>query len=760
MSDDLREAALTYHREPRPGKLEIAATKPMANQRDLALAYSPGVAAACEVIAEDPRQASEMTARANLVGVVTNGTAVLGLGPIGALASKPVMEGKAVLFKKFAGVDVFDIEIDELDPEKLIEVVAALEPTFGGINLEDIKAPECFIVEDALKKRMKIPVFHDDQHGTAIIVSAAVYNALRLVGKEAGDVKVVASGAGAAALACLNQLQTLGVKRENIWVSDIVGVVYKGREEQMDPWKAAYAQETEARSLGDIIEGADIFLGLSAGGVLKPEMVARMAEKPLVMALANPNPEIMPDEAKAVRPDAMLCTGRTDFPNQVNNVLCFPYIFRGALDCGATEINQEMKLACIRAIADLTLAEPSEVAAKAMGGEAKRFGPDYLIPSPFDPRLILQLAPAVAKAAMETGVATRPIEDLEAYAQSLERFVFRSGLVMKPVFERARQNPKRVIFAEGEDDRVLRAAQELLDEGLAEPILVGRPEVISSRIKRLGLRIQQGRDFELINPHDDARFDAYSAAYHQLLGRHGISPRAARNTVRTNPTVIAALALYLGDADAMIAGVVGRYRRHLEIISQVIGKAEGVADLSALTLMILKEGTYFLADTHVTYDPSAEDLVEMTLMSAKVVRRFGMDPKVAMVSHSNFGTTNYGSAVKVRKAVESLHAQHPDLEVEGEMHADAAVDDGIRGHILPDAKLKGAANLLIFPNLDAANIAFSLLKAVVHGISVGPMLIGTAAPAHVLTSAVTTRGIVNMSAVAVVEAQGQSTDEG
>jgi malate dehydrogenase (oxaloacetate-decarboxylating)(NADP+) len=489
-------------------------------------------------------------------------------------------------------------------------------------------------------------------------------------------------------------------------------------------------------------------------------MVARMAENPLVMALANPNPEIMPDEAKAVRPDAMLCTGRTDFPNQVNNVLCFPYIFRGALDCGATEINQEMKLACIKAIADLTMAEPSEVAAKAMGGEAKRFGSDYLIPSPFDPRLILQIAPAVAKAAMETGVASRPIEDLDAYARSLERFVFRSGLVMKPVFERARANPKRVIFAEGEDERVLRAAQELLDEGLAEPILVGRPRVVASRIKRLGLRIQPGSDFELINPQDDPRFNSYSAAYHKLLGRHGISPRAARNAVRSDHTVIAALALYLGDADAMIAGVVGRYRRHLEIISQVIGKAEGVADLSALTLMILKEGTYFLADTHVTYDPSAEDLVEMTLMSAKVVRRFGIDPKVAMVSHSNFGTTNYESAVKVRKAVESLHAQHPDLEVDGEMHADAAIDDAVRGYILPESKLQGAANLLIFPNLDAANIAFSLLKAVVHGISVGPMLIGAAAPAHVLTSAVTTRGIVNMSAVAVVDAQGRSAHEG
>ena len=487
MTDDLRQAALTYHREPRPGKLEITPIKPMGNQRDLALAYSPGVAAACEEIVRDPQMASEMTSRGNLVGVVSNGTAVLGLGPIGALASKPVMEGKAVLFKKFAGVDVFDIEVDERDPERLIEVVAALEPTFGGINLEDIKAPECFIVEDALKKRMKIPVFHDDQHGTAIIVGAAVYNALRLVNKEAASVKVVASGAGAAALACLNLLQTLGIKRENIWVTDIVGVVYEGREEQMDPWKAAYAQKTDARSLNDVIEGADIFLGLSAGGVLKPDMVARMADKPLVMALANPTPEIMPDEAKAVRPDAMLCTGRTDFPNQVNNVLCFPYIFRGALDCGATGINEEMKLACVKAIADLTMAEPSEVAAKAMGGEAKRFGADYLIPSPFDPRLILQIAPAVAKAAMDSGVASRPIDDLKAYEQSLERFVFRSGLIMKPVFEQARQNPKRVIYAEGEDERVLRAAQEVLDEGLAQPILVGRPDVVANRIKRLGL---------------------------------------------------------------------------------------------------------------------------------------------------------------------------------------------------------------------------------------------------------------------------------
>ena len=754
-----RKDALDYHRGGRAGKIEIRCTKPTLTQRDLSLAYTPGVAEPCLEIARDASLVDEYTARGNLVAVVTNGSAVLGLGNIGPRAGKPVMEGKAVLFKKFAGVDVFDIELEELDPERLIEVVAALEPTFGGINLEDIKAPECFIVEDALKKRMKIPVFHDDQHGTAIIVGAAVYNALRLVEKKAEAVKVVASGAGAAALACLNLLQTLGVKKENIWVTDIVGVVYEGREEQMDPWKAAYAQKTEARSLNDLIEGADIFLGLSAGGVLKPEMVARMAEKPLVMALANPTPEIMPDLAKEVRPDAMLCTGRTDFPNQVNNVICFPYIFRGALDCGATGINEAMKLACVKAIADLTMAEPSEAVAKAMGGEAKRFGPDYLIPSPFDPRLVLQIAPAVAKAAMETGVAARPIEDLKAYEQSLERFVFRSGLVMKPVFERARQDPKRVIYAEGEDERVLRAAQEVLDEGLAKPILVGRPEVVDMRIKRLGLRIQPGRDFEIINPQDDPRFNLYSETYHRLLGRRGISPRAARSAVRTDNTVIAALALHLGDADAMIAGVVGRYRHHLRIVKRVIGKAEGVADLSTVTLMILAEGSYFLADTHVTYEPTSEELVEMTLMSANVVRHFGIEPKIALVSHSNFGTTEHESAVRVRAAVSRLHALYPDLEVDGEMHADAAIDAEIRAYAYPDSKLNGAANLLVFPSLDSSNIAFSLLKAVERGISVGPMLIGTAAPAHVLTSVVSTRGLVNMSAVAVVEAQARASKE-
>ena len=759
MSEELRSAALTYHSDPKPGKLEITATKPMGTQRDLALAYSPGVAAACEAIAEDPSAASRLTARANLVAVVTNGTAVLGLGAIGPLASKPVMEGKAVLFKKFAGVDVFDIELDADDPDRLIEAVAALEPTFGGINLEDIKAPECFIVEEALRKRMKIPVFHDDQHGTAIIVCAAVTNALKLVGKKIEDVKLVASGAGAAALACLNLLVTMGLRRENIWVTDIAGVVAVGREEEMDPWKAAFAQETTARRLGDVIDGADIFLGLSVGGVLEPEMVGRMAKDPLIMALANPTPEIMPQEARAVRPDAMICTGRTDFPNQVNNVLCFPYIFRGALDCGATEINEGMKLACVEAIAGLARKEQSEVAAKAMGGQAEHFGPDYLIPSPFDPRLVLEVAPAVAAAAESSGVARQPIEDLEAYRQGLERLVFRSGLIMKPVFERARGGPKRVIFAEGEDQRVLRACQVLLDEGLARPILVGRPEVVDSRIERLGLRIRSGQDFEIIDPNDDPRFKQYSQTCHALLGRRGVSPKAARTMVRTNNTVIAALALRLDDADAMICGVIGPYRGHLDSVEKIIGKAEGVRDLSTLTLMIIPQGSYFLADTHVTPDPGPEELVEMTAMAAENVKRFGIEPKVALVSHSNFGTTNHACAVKVRTAVKLLHERYPDLEVDGEMHAEAAIDPAIRDQTLPQSRLEGSANLLIFPNLDAANICFSLLKSAGGGLPVGPMLIGPAMPAHVLTSSVTSRGIVNMSAIAVVEAQSRELSD-
>ena len=756
MAENLREAALAYHRYPKPGKLEVTATKPLANQHDLALAYSPGVAAACDAIVEDPAEASHLTARANLVAVVTNGTAVLGLGAIGPLAAKPVMEGKAVLFKKFAGIDVFDIELDERDPDKLVDIVAALEPTFGAINLEDIKAPECFEIEGRLRERMSIPVFHDDQHGTAIIVGAAIYNGLRLVGKDLGEVKLVTSGAGAAALACLDLLLSLGVKRENVWATDIAGVVYEGRAEEMDPWKARYAQKTDARKLAEVIEGADVFLGLSAPGVLKPEMVARMADKPIILALANPDPEILPEAALAARSDAIIATGRSDYPNQVNNVLCFPFIFRGALDVGATTINEEMKLACVKALADLALAEPSEVVAKAYGGEAGRFGPEYLIPSPFDPRLILEIAPAVAKAAMDSGVAARPIEDFAAYRQRLTQFVFRSGLVMKPIFERAQRNPKRVIYAEGEDERVLRAIQVVVDEGLAKPIAVGRPEVVAARIERLGLRIEPGRDFDLINPESDPRYNDYWQAYHRLTEREGVSPDRARTVVRTNNTVIAALAVRLGDADAMLCGVEGRYTRHLGYITNVIGLAEDAHDVSALSLLIVPSGTYFLADTHVTPEPSAQEIVEMTVQAAAHLRRFGIEPKVALLSHSSFGSRDTPSALKMREALKVLHADHPDLEVEGEMHADAALDEAVRQRIFPSSRLTGQANLLIMPNLDAANIAFNLVKALGEGLPVGPILIGTAAPAHILTPTVTARGVVNMSAIAVVDAQDRA----
>ena len=758
MAEDIQSAALAYHRLPRPGKLEVAATKPLGNQHDLSLAYSPGVAAACEAIAEDPSQASALTARANLVAVVSNGTAVLGLGAIGPLAAKPVMEGKAVLFKKFAGIDVFDIELDQRDVDKMVEIVAALEPTFGGINLEDIKAPECFEVESRLRERMNIPVFHDDQHGTAIIVGAAVYNGLRLVGKDIGDVKLVTSGAGAAALACLNQLVSLGVKRENIWVTDIAGVVYEGRTEQMDPWKARYAQVTDARSLGDVIGGADIFLGLSAPGVLKPEMVKTMADKPLILALANPTPEIMPEVAKEARPDAIMATGRTDYPNQVNNVLCFPFIFRGALDVGATTINEEMKLACVKALADLAMAEPSEVVVKAYGGDTQRFGPDYLIPRPFDPRLILEVAPAVAKAALDSGVATRPIEDFRAYCENLSRFVFRSGLTMKPIFERARQAPKRLIYAEGEDERVLRAVQIALDEGLAQPILVGRPDVVTTRTERLGLRFKPGEDVEIINPESDPRFRTYWQTYHGLMERKGVSPEGARTIVRTRNTVIAALAVRLGDADAMICGVNGRYHRQLYHVNDVIGRAAGVRDLSALSMLILKSGTYFFADTYVTAEPSAEEIVEMTLFAAAQIRNFGIEPKIALISHSNFGSSNTASARKMREATAALQAREPDLEVEGEMHPDIALNEISRERIFPNSRLKGAANLFVFPTLDAANAAFNLVKELAEGLPVGPILVGAAAPAHILTDSVTARGVVNMSAIAVVDAQARTRD--
>jgi malate dehydrogenase (oxaloacetate-decarboxylating)(NADP+) len=751
---DLNRAALQYHRQPTPGKIEVTPTKPLGNQRDLALAYSPGVAAACDAIVADPQEAAALTARANLVGVVTNGSAVLGLGNIGPLASKPVMEGKGVLFKKFAGIDVFDIELKQDDPDKLIEAIAALEPTFGGINLEDIKAPECFEVEAALRERMNIPVFHDDQHGTAIIVAAAIYNALRLREQRFEDVKLVCSGAGAAALACLDLLRTLGLARENIWVTDIDGVVHTGRT-GMDRWKAAYAQDTDKRTLGEVIDGADIFLGLSAPGVLKPEMVGRMTDPPIIMALANPTPEIWPEDAREVAPEAIIATGRSDYPNQVNNVLCFPFIFRGALDVGASGINEEMKTACVKALADLAMAEPSEVVQKAYGGDASGFGPDYLIPRPFDPRLMLELAPAVAKAAMDSGVAARPIQDFDAYKQQLSEFVFRSGLVMKPVFERARRRPMRVIYADGEDERVLRAAQVAMDEGLARPILIGRPEVIQTRIDRLGLRFTAGQHVEVINPQSDPRYNTYWQTYHKLMERKGVQPAAARTIVRTNPTVIAALAVHLGDADAMLCGVEGVYKWHLAHIDDVIGVAEGVHDHSAMSLLILPQGSYFVTDTYVSEDPSADELVEVTLMAAEGVRAFGIEPKIALVSHSNFGNADSSSARKMREAVATLQRDHPELEVEGEMHADAALSEEVRLRVFPNSRLKGSANLLVMPTLDAGNITMNTLKILGEGLPVGPMLLGSARPAHILTPSVTARGVLNMTAVAVVDAQRQ-----
>ena len=755
MADDFKDAALAYHREPRPGKLEVVATKPLGNQRDLALAYSPGVAAACEAIVADEAAAAEMTGRANLVAVVTNGTAVLGLGQIGPLASKPVMEGKAVLFKKFADIDVFDIEIDAREPEKLIEIVAALEPTFGGINLEDIKAPECFTVERELRQRMGIPVFHDDQHGTAIIVNAAIYNGLRLVDKKIEEVKVVTSGAGAAAIACLDLLVALGVKRENIWVCDIAGLVYEGRTEEMDPWKAAYAQATELRSLGEAIEGADIFLGLSAPGVLKPEMVARMARDPLILALANPVPEIWPEEAREARPDAIIASGRSDYPNQVNNVLCFPFIFRGALDVGATTINEEMKVACVKAIADLAKAEVSEVVVKAYGGQAYGFGPDYLIPRPFDPRLILEIAPAVAQAAMDSGVARRPITDFKAYRERLNQFVFRSGLLMKPVFEQARSDAKRVFFAEGEAERVLRAAQVLVDEGLARPVICGRPRVIEKRLQELGLRIRPGEHFDLVNPLDDPRYRDYWSSYHSLTERRGVTPDEARTILRTNATAIGCIAVARGDADALVCGVEGRYQRHLRQVEMTIGLAPGARDFSALSLLITPRGALFMADTQISSDPSAEEIAEMARLGAEAVRRFGIEPKIALVSHSNFGSHEDESAQKMREALKLIHRRHPELEAEGEMHADAALSEEIRARIFPNSRLSGPANLLVMPTLDAANIAFNLLKIAGEGLPVGPLLLGAAAPVMILTPSVTARGVVNASAVAVVDAQAR-----
>jgi malate dehydrogenase (oxaloacetate-decarboxylating)(NADP+) len=755
ISDDLKASALFYHRMPRPGKLEIQPTKPLGTQHDLALAYTPGVAVACEAIAANPAEAADLTLRSNLVAVISNGTAVLGLGNIGPLASKPVMEGKAVLFKKFAGIDVFDVEIAATEVDKVVDVVAALEPTFGGINLEDFKAPECFDIEAKLKARMNIPVFHDDQHGTAIIVAAAVRNALDLAGKRIDTVKIVTSGAGAAALACLNLLVALGAKRENIWVTDIEGCVYQGRTTLMDRWKEVYAQDTDKRTLAQVIEGADVFIGLSAGGVLKPTMLKRMAERPLIMALANPYPEIMPDEALGARPDAMICTGRSDFPNQVNNVLCFPYIFRGALDVGATSINEEMKVAAVEAIAALAREAPSEVAARAYGGEAVTFGTGSLIPNPFDPRLILRIAPAVARAAINSGVATRPIVDFATYLERLNRFVFRSGFIMKPVFSQAKEQLRRIIYAEGEDERILRAAQVVREEGLARAVLVGRPSVIEARLKRFGLSIRPGDDFDLVNPDDDPRFRDYVLSYIEAAGRRGVTPDAARTIVRTNNTVIAALGVHRGEVDGMICGVEGRYMSHLYHIRDIVGLAPGVRDFAALSLVITPKGAFFMADTQVATEPTAEEIADMAVLAAAHVRRFGLTPKIALVSHSDFGSYDSLSSRKMRRACELLLTHHGELEVEGEMHGDSALSPAHRERVFPHSRLKGEANVLIMPNLDAANIAYQMVKVVADALPVGPIMIGAARPAHILTPSVTARGVVNMTAVAAVEAQAR-----
>jgi malate dehydrogenase (oxaloacetate-decarboxylating)(NADP+) len=753
MSDHLRDSALEYHRQPTPGKIAIVATKPLANQRDLALAYSPGVAEACLAIVEDPAAVSTVTSRANLVAVITNGTAVLGLGAIGPLAAKPVMEGKAVLFKKFAGIDVFDIEVDALDPARFIDVVSALEPTFGGINLEDIKAPECFEIEAELRRRMKIPVFHDDQHGTAIIVAAAVRNALRLTGRNLDQIKLVVSGAGAAALACLDLLVDMGAAVENIWVTDKFGVVYRGRVEEMDPRKDRYAKDTNARTLADVIAGADVFLGLSAPNVLRPELLAQMNGRPIIMALANPTPEIAPEQAKAVRPDAIIATGRSDYPNQVNNVLCFPYIFRGALDVGATTINEAMKIACVEALADLAMDAASDVVAAAYGDIELSFGPDYLIPKPFDPRLITTLAPAVAKAAMDSGVATRPITDFDAYRQRLEQFVFRSGLVMKPLFERARQDPRSVVFAEGEDERVLHAVQGIVVDGIAKPILIGRREVVARRIDRLGLGMRVGEHFMLCDPEEDPRYHAYWTLYHSLMERKGVSPDYARTVVRASNTVIAALMVRRGEADAMLCGAVGQFHHHLSHVIDILGLRPGTSTPFALSGMVLSAGTYFLCDTYVVPDPSAAEIAEMTMQAAETVRRFGITPKVALLSHSNFGSADTAAARKMREGLAIIRARAPGLEVEGEMHADLAFSPKIRGQLFPNSRLGGQANLLILPSLDAANIALNLLKALGDGLAIGPMLLGVAKPAHIVTPSVTVRGLINMAALAVCDTQ-------
>ena len=755
--EDRRKAALDYHEFPTPGKISVAPTKQLVNQSDLALAYSPGVAAACEAIVADPLSVFRFTARGNLVGVITNGTAVLGLGAIGPLAAKPVMEGKAVLFKKFAGIDVFDIEIDQSDPHKLVEVIAALEPTFGALNLEDIKAPECFIVERELRKRMKIPVFHDDQHGTAITVGAAVLNGLQVCGKPIDRVKLVVSGAGAAALACVDLLLDLGLRREHIWLADLAGVVFEGRRELMDPEKARFAQPTAARTLDDIIGAADVFLGLSAGGVLTQAMVKKMAPRPLILALANPVPEILPQEARAAREDAVIATGRSDYPNQVNNVLCFPFVFRGALDVGATTVTRQMEIAAVHAIAELARQEQSDIVAAAYGGTPDlSFGPGYLIPKPFDPRLIVKIAPAVAKAAMDSGVATRPIADLEAYSRRLQQFVYHSGTLMQPIFAAARKiapERSRIVYAEGEDERVLRAVQIAVDEKLSVPILVGRPAVIERGIKRHGLRIRIGEDITVVNPDHDERYREYWQAYHQLTRRQGVTPQYAKLEMRRRTTLIAAMLLKKGEADGLICGTISTTARHLHYIDRVIGRRAGVDVYGAMSGLILPGRQVFIVDTHINLDPSAGQLAEITALAAEQLRAFGLVPKAALLSHSNFGSSDAPSALKMRESLALLQRRLPDLEVDGEMHGDCALDEAARKAMLADSTLRGSANLLVCPNLDSANIAYNLLKSAAgNNVAIGPILLGCAAPAHILTPAATVRRIVNMTALTVVEA--------
>ncbi|KKB09108.1 NADP-dependent malic enzyme [Devosia chinhatensis] len=755
MSDEkaqsLKEAALHFHEFPRPGKLEITPIKPLANTRDLSLAYSPGVATPCEEIAANPADAYRYTSKGNLVAVISNGTAVLGLGNIGALASKPVMEGKAVLFKKFAGIDSIDIEVNEQDPKKFIEIVAPLEPTFGGINLEDIKAPECFEIEEVLRERMNIPVFHDDQHGTAIIVAAAVINAMRLVGKDISKVKICTSGAGAAAIACMNMLIAVGAKRENIWIADSKGLVTKKRDNSVDRWRGAFAQDTDKTELAEVMDGADIYVGLSKAGALKPEMMKNMAPNPLILGLSNPVPEIMPELAKQARPDALVCTGRSDYPNQVNNVLCFPFLFRGALDCGATIINEEMKAAAAHAIA--RLAHEPGLEATAHGVPAI-FGPDYLIPNPFDQRLILRIAPAVAKAAMDSGVAARPIADFDAYRDQLRRFVFRSGMVMKPMIERAQAAGKRIAFAEGEDERVLRAAQVILEDGIGKPILIGRPSVIESRLERFGLTIRPGSDFEIINPEDDPRYRDYVAEFHALVGRKGVTPDTARTIVRTNTTVIGALAVRRGEADALICGLQGRFIKHARDIHSIIGLADNASQLSALSMLLLNRGVFFLADTYANIDPSVDELVSITLQARDHLKRFNIDARAALLSYSNFGSRDGDTSVKMRAVYERLKAVAPDLVVEGEMQGDLAVNAELRSRYIPDSVLSGEANLLVFPNLESANLSMTLLKELNNGLHIGPILMGTRQPAHIVAPTVTSRGLVNMAAIAATEAAG------